>query len=203
MARLFIDSFVCPHCNTRCSFYGEGVHDTAVLWCNGCKKGVFFQFAGCDFEEEYPQIVPIETERINDYYPHRTMTIAQSIPNEVAIDFLEANKCYDVIAPKATVAMCRRALQNTCLTVGATPKADLINQIDELEAKRIINKGLKDIAHTIRVMGNWGAHPQQDLLKDVTLDDALEIMNFTHEFLEEVFVRPARLATIKKRKGIK
>jgi len=156
-----------------------------------------------DFAYEYPDAISVEPERIKDYYPHRTMTIDPAIPAEVACDFLEANKCYDIIAPKATVAMCRRTLQNSCLKVGATLKADLINQIDELETTRIINQGLKDIAHTIRVIGNWGAHPQQDNLKDVILDDALEILKFTNEFLEEVFVRPARLIALKTKKGMK
>ena len=45
-----------------------------------------------------------------------------------------------------------------------------------------------------------GAHPQTDPLKDVTLDDASEIINFTSEFLDEVFVRPARLDALKQKK---
>jgi len=79
----------------------------------------------------------------------------------------------------------------------------LIEQIDELESKRVINPSLKDVAHTIRKIGNWGAHPQGDPLKDVTLDDASEILKFTSEFLDEVFVRPARLDALKQKKKMK
>lgn len=74
---------------------------------------------------------------------------------------------------------------------------------DELETKRIINPSMKDIAHTIRKIGNWGAHPQDDPLKDVTLDDASELLEFTSEFLDEVFVRPARLVALKAKKKMK
>jgi len=61
---------------------------------------------------------------------------------------------------------------------------------------------MKDVAHTIRKIGNWGAHPQDDPLKDVTLDDASEILKFTSEFLDEVFVRPAKLDALKQRKKL-
>ena len=83
------------------------------------------------------------------------------------------------------------------------PKLYLINQIDDLEAKRIISPTIKDVAHTIRKIGNWGAHPQNDPLKDVTLEDAKELLGFTSEFLDEVFVRPSRLSTFRKKKGLK
>jgi len=99
--------------------------------------------------------------------------------------------------------MCRRVLQNTCISKGCNPKSDLINQIDELEAKRTINPSMKEIAHTIRKIGNWGAHPQDETLKDVTLDDASELLEFTSEFLNEVFVRPSKLSALRKKKGIK
>jgi hypothetical protein len=53
------------------------------------------------------------------------------------------------------------------------------------------------------MIGNWGAHPQDDPLKDVSLEDASEIVEFTSEFLDEIFVQPARLAALKNKKQIK
>lgn len=58
------------------------------------------------------------------------------------------------------------------------------------------------IWHTLRKIGNWGAHPQSDPLKDVTLDDAGDILKFTSEFLDEVFIQPARLDALKRKKGL-
>ena len=204
MANIFLKSFTCPHCSTKCSFYGEGIHDTVTLWCTGCGQGVYFKLEGYEIPEKYNQAIHIDPpERIIDYYPKRAISTDGSITKEVADDFIEASKCLDVGAPKATVAMCRRTLQSTCETAGANPKDDLVNQIDDLESRRVINTGLKNIAHTIRVIGNWGAHPQQDLLKGVTLDDALEVLKFTDEFLDEVFVRPARLTALRTKKGLK
>jgi len=147
--------------------------------------------------------VTIGTDYIADYYPRRVVTVDQSIPQEIASDFIEASRCNDISANKATVTMCRRVLQNACMSKGANPKVDLIYQIDDLESRRVINPSLKDVAHTIRMIANWGAHPQSDPLRDVTPDDATEILTFTSEILEEIFVRPARLDVLKKKKGIK
>lgn len=203
MGNVFIQSFHCPHCDTKCQFIGYGYGDSIVLYCGACGKGVYFKLT-VPIQDNYTNTnTTVKNEYIADYYPKRKINLDKSIPEDVAGDFLEANNCYQVNAPKATVAMCRRTLQNTCLSAGANPKIDLILQIDELENKRVINKGLQDIAHTIRVIGNWGAHPQEDNLKDVTPEDALEILRFTNEFLEEVFVRPARVVALKTKKGIK
>jgi len=176
--------------------------DSVVLYCRGCHKGVYFWLDGYNFSDE-DVTTRVEAERVKDYYPRKVLTIDPAIPQEIGDDFNEANRCLGVEAKKATVVMCRRVLQNACVLKGASPNVDLFKQIDELESKRIINPSLKDVAHTIRMIGNWGAHPQDDPLKDVTLDDALEIVKFTSEFLDEVFVRLARLDVLKRKKKIK
>lgn len=202
MTHVYIPSFMCPHCNTKCSFGGIAMGDSVVLYCRGCQKGVYFRLDDYDFIDE-DRTIRVEAEDVKDYYPRKVLTIDPAIPQEIGDDFDEANRCLGVEAKKATVVMCRRVLQNTCVSKGASPNADLFKQIDELESKRIINPSMKDVAHTIRMIGNWGAHPQDDPLKDVTLDDALEIAKFTSEFLDEVFVRPARLDVLKRKKKIK
>ena len=200
MGEVYIPSFMCPHCNTKCSFGGIGTGDSFTLYCRGCKKGVYFYFPDHDFSEG---TFRVDSKFVADFYPRTLFASDPAIPEEIADDFKEANKCFAVEAKKATVTMCRRVLQNACVSKGVDPKKDLFNQIDELESKRIINPSMKDVAHTIRMIGNWGAHPQNDPLKDVTKDDASEIVKFTSEFLAEVFVRPARLLALKAKKKIK
>lgn len=181
-----------------------------VLFCNSCGQGVYFQLSNAWWIEDNQRpdgIVNIDNEKegkqIIDYYPRRIAHLNATIPKEVAGDYTEAIKCEGVSAPKAAVTQCRRAMQNTCVLKGATSNADLIDQIDELESKRIINPTLKDMAHTIRMIGNWGAHPQKDPLRDVTPDDASEVLQFTEIFLDEIFVTPARIKELKIKKGIK
>jgi hypothetical protein len=201
MVQAYIASFMCPHCNTKCSFGGFGAGDSVVLYCRGCGKGVYFRL-NTELSDD-DRNVRLDADLVEDYYPRRVTTVDPTIPKEIGDDFNEANRCLGVEAKKATVVMCRRALQNTCLSKGASPDIELFKQIDELESKRIINPSMKDVAHTIRIIANWGAHPQGDPLRDVTLDDALEIIKFTSEFLDEVFVRPARLDALKLKKKIK
>jgi len=203
MAHVFIKSFMCPYCNTKCSFYGDGVGNSVVLWCNGCGKGVYFQFTDNYDLPDGEVNARVPASDVVDYYPSRVVTVDQSIPEEIADDYKEANRCFDIKAKKATVVMCRRVLQSTCISKGANPNTDLVEQIEELESQRIINPSLKEVAHTIRKIGNWGAHPQDDPLKDVTLEDASELLKFTSEFLDEVFVRPARIDALRKKKGLK
>ena len=200
--RPYISSFMCPHCNTKCSFGGVGFGNSVTLYCRGCGKGVYFKLRVYDLPDN-DATVRLNVDNIVDYYPRSVITVDSAIPEDVADDFLEANRCLGVEAKKAAVTMCRRVLQNTCISKGATPNHDLCKQIEEMESKRIINPSMKDVAHAIRKIGNWGAHPQDDPLKDVTLDDALEIVKFTSEFLDEVFVRPARLNALKAKKKLK
>ncbi len=174
-----------------------------VLFCNGCEKGVYFKLPDTFvIPDDYQQTIPIDRQNVVDYYPRNVPSIDQAIPKEVADDHLEAIRCQSVSASKAVVTQCRRALQNTC-TLNGAPNADLIDQIDDLYNRRIINPALKDMAHTIRMIGNWGAHPQKDTLKEVASSDATDVLEFTGEFLDEVFARPARIKNFKAKKGIK
>ncbi len=144
----------------------------------------------------------IPANLVVESYPRVVFTADSTIPKDIGDDFEEANMCFTIGAKKATVTMCRRVLQTTCVSKGADPQKDLVQQIDELESMRVIKPSMKEMAHTIRKIGNWGAHPQSDPLKDVTLDDAGDILKFTSEFLDEVFIQPARLDVLKRKKGL-
>ena len=204
MAKIYLKSYLCPHCNTKCSFYGTGSGNSLSLYCNSCKEGVYFKLGQeFDIKENYPEIIRLSKNNVKDSYPRQVVTADPAIPEEIADDFKEAKKCVSISAKKATVTMCRRVLQNTCISKKCSAKKELVYQIDELESNRIINPTMKEVAHTIRKIGNWGAHPQDDPLKDVTFEDALELLKFTSEFLDEVFVRPSRLDALRKKKGLK
>ena len=57
--------------------------------------------------------------------------VASEIPENIAADFKEALRCRYVDAYNATVEMCRRAVQASCLQLGA-PADKLVKQIDWL-----------------------------------------------------------------------
>ncbi len=115
-----------------------------------------------------------------------------AVPSEIAKDFAEGLRCRWVQAHKATVVMCRRAIQASCLEKGAIGKR-LVEQIDDLGAKGLVTNNLKEFAHEIRLIGNAGAHPEEDNLTGVTEKDSDDMIEFTRHYFEHVYVMPARL----------
>lgn len=126
-------------------------------------------------------------------------SVDKQIPKGVRDDFVEAVKCKSVNSYKATVVMCRRALQASCHQFGAEG-SKLIEQIDDLAKKGKITDALKGTAHDIRKLGNDGAHPDEDGLGDVIKEDAEDIVEFTRQYFEHVYVMPAKSKAFRERR---
>jgi len=110
-----------------------------------------------------------------------------AVPKEVLSDYIEAIKSFNVGAYKASVAMARRALQQALEDKGATKRARLLEQIDELKSKGILDKATSSLAHGIRQFGNYGAHPQTDLLAQVTPDDTKLVINVLKKIIKQLY----------------
>ncbi len=98
--------------------------------------------------------------------------LPDALPQKVSLDMLEASKCIDIESSKAAVVMLRRALQNALLLKGADKTTPLYEQIDVLNDKGIISNDVASLAHGVRYLGNYGAHPDEDLLNDISFEDA-------------------------------
>jgi hypothetical protein len=157
----------CPHCRKGSGFLPHGAGyvahtkspTSAIRWfsileCQTCTRfilGIATQPQGNNqnhlvYEIHYPLGEPDET-------------VAEEIPEHIKEDFKEALRCLWVNAYNATAEMCRRAMEATCLNLGAPHDKVLEKMIDWLEAQRIITPYLKDAAHKVRLGGNRGAHP--------------------------------------------
>lgn len=159
-----------------------------IYMCPNCSKPVFL-----DWQASYLGVPPV--------YPlGKPPDIHQAIPPSVASDYKEALQCFTINAPRATVAMCRRALQTSVIEQGAKKDANLVDQIDDLNQQGKITKDLRDWAHQIRLTGNLGAHPDTDGLKDVTPQDAEEVLNFLDSYFNYVYILPAQVKKHKERK---
>jgi hypothetical protein len=120
-------------------------------------------------------------------------TIAPEVTNkDVAEDFKEALRCHWIRSYRASVVMCRRAIQSSAIDLKAKG-GRLIDQIDDLFASGKITEALKEFAHEVRLTGNDGAHPDKDGLADVVEQDSFAIIEFTREYLHHVYVMPAKL----------
>lgn len=109
------------------------------------------------------------------------------IPDEIKKALNEAKLCLSVEAPMASSAMSRRAMQSACLHQGATEEK-LEKQIDELYTKGIITAQIKDWAHSVRLVGNDGAHPKN---KEVIKEDAKDALDLAEQLAHILYVMPA------------
>jgi len=179
-------ALICPHCGVYSTISIRTAYDSHHIYvCDQCDRLIL--------------LVINDKNQITDQYPKRIPKLDPSIPQDVANDYVEAIKCIDINANKASVAMCRRALQASLIQKGAK-KEKLVEQIDELFNKGIITEDIKDWAHEIRLTGNIGAHPDQDGLKDVTSQDAEELIRFIEEYLNYVYIMPAKVAAKRAKK---
>jgi Domain of unknown function (DUF4145) len=210
----------CPHCNHLSVFivvsskYAELIQSTssgqrfrlvAGLQCQGCKKYILGQVLHLqgqmhyDYEAHYPVGKPDDT-------------VAEEIPEHIKPDFKEALRCLFVDAYNATAEMCRRALEASCIDLGAPSDKVLDKMIDWLADQRKITPFLKDAAHKIRLGGNKGAHPPEDgplslapaiaavadpdapeAVGVIGKEHALAIVEFTRQFFHNVYVGPKQL----------
>lgn len=114
---------------------------------------------------------------------------------QVGEDYVEARLCFRVGAFKGAAVLCRRALQGAAIDKGSK-KDKLVDQLDELAASGELTIKLAQLAHSVRVLSNYGAHPGEDGLDDLTSAEAEALCALTWQILEHLYVVPAASARI-------
>lgn len=209
-AQQLIDQYVvdlidlCPHCGAKVHIVklwsdhhilkNGDVEFYIVFRCKPCEKLVLktFFFKQNQFSNE----TNLEPEGWDEKFPitlddELSRADSEHIPEDVLSDYQEALKCKSIGANKASCSMFRRALQNALIGLGADTKLDLIAQINSLGR---LPEDIKDWAHQIRIFGNWGAHPDEDNLKDVEPGDVDDVHDFISKFFIFMFIMPNKVA---------
>ena len=177
----------CPFCHVHTSltvkyignsFPAEVQDRTGWSWyigeCNNCGE------------------VVLANDARNLVYPHPVPSAtAQEIPDTIRSNLEEAKQCASVSAWRATVTMCRRALQMACLEKGAPANANLVGQINHLRDNGIITTDLHEWATVVRWVGNDGAHPGG---LEPDQEDASAMLDLAEQFLHVLYVAPAKAA---------
>ncbi len=182
-------ALTCPYCEAKANFtlrhrWEEQQPTGHVVgygaWvCDNCHRPVL------GYEDPYGDPY--------DYQPRRVPEPEfPDVPDDVATDAKEAHRCLSIGAYRAAVVMARRAMQSAAYEKWA-PEGLLVDQIDWLEGERVITPQMKQVAHTIRLSGNLGAHPDKDGLRDVGQAEAEAVIQFLDDFLKLVYEVPARL----------
>jgi hypothetical protein len=208
----------CPHCGKEAAFpsvtqpfdessssysHREGDRKIAALRCIACSKYIL-------------GIIRLNYSRTNDshwweYESHYPLdkpndAVSEDIPVQIRLDFQEALRCQWVEAYNATVEMCRRAIEGTCLEKGVPDNIrTLQGMIDSLKDQEIITPGLQRTAHKVRLGGDRGAHPPQGIppekqkneegkpIQRIEKEHAEAVVGFTEHFLHHVYVVPKQL----------
>ncbi|MDH5449058.1 MAG: DUF4145 domain-containing protein [Candidatus Bathyarchaeota archaeon] len=180
-----METIVCPYCHVNSTIdlrtHADGFN---IYQCDNCSGLMLLIEKGREVVDQYPKRIPM---------------VDKSVPPEISRDYTEAIKCFNVGANRGCVVMCRRALQSSVIERGAR-KGRLVDQIDELYGNQIITKDIRDWAHEIRLTGNIGAHPDDDGLEDIQPDNAEELLKFMEEYLNYVYIMPAKVAAKRARK---
>ena len=208
----------CPHCHHDSVFvqvtnncvqfegrYGGGTNWilAAVMRCQGCLMFVLGIVEHLDGSGTYRYMIHYPVGEPDD-------KASEEIPLPIREDFQEALRCLFIKAYNATGEMCRRAIEASCLDLGAPKKDVLEDMIDWLEEKRIITPGLKDVAHKVRLGGNRCAHPAPSnngdtatltpqtnaavtTIEKIGKEHAEAIVDFTRHFFQYVYVTPKQL----------
>jgi hypothetical protein len=125
------------------------------------------------------------------------------VPTNILHDLNEAEMCFSIKATTACVILCRRALESVCVdkkAIGST----LYDQIKDLLEKGLISKDTFQYFEEIRLFGNYGAHPTNDLLDDVSIEDAEIALEITTHIIKHIYEMLGKITKLtEKRKNKK
>lgn len=64
-----------------------------------------------------------------------------------------------------------------------------------------ITKHLKDTSHEIRHFGNFGAHPQDDILDETTREGAEAVDRLTWDLMRTIYITPFETEKLKSKRN--
>ena len=197
----------CPHCSNRApqrlvytQRYTERTWDaghgeeseptpwsTFVAACETCGHILLYDNYGDQLEED-------EFHRGVLAFPEYGLPI--SVPSPIRAIYAEASRIR-ALAPNAFAVQIRRALEALCEDRNADGR-NLATQLGDLAKRNEIPSVLVELADTLRLVGNVGAHSGNQTVHQL---QAYEIDEFFRVLIEYVYIAPNKLAAFRKRLG--
>jgi len=208
-------SGLCPRCGKQSSFDiagylpvtfdyetfaverdGSRAHDqldrVASLLCRHCHQAVVV------VEEEWVGDEPKTSRRTGGvisyrgihWWPLPDAKLSPDIPIDIAGAFSEAITALMAHCPRASAVMARRTLEAITIDKGEA-KGVLADRLSAMGTKGILQPTLSDWAKEVRLIGNVGAH--FDPIKEITMEDAQQLVNFVRELLKYLYELPSEL----------
>ena len=195
----------CPYCGSKTTL--TPIRWTLHKWIGSCDAGGCHKQLYADVEYTGATGRTMHFNVI-ETFPKYSPPKEPSIPDNIWDDYAEAYSSFNSQNYKSTVVMSRRVIQNASLDKGASKKDDKGNWIF---LKNQIKSGfpgaefkyLRELADEIKYFGDYGAHPNDDGIDQVSEDDAKEILDFTSSFLEYAYIQPAKVKELISRRRTK
>ncbi|MGI9056996.1 MAG: DUF4145 domain-containing protein [Ktedonobacteraceae bacterium] len=215
---------LCPRCGKQSSFKILGVFpasfDGTIFAANrdGTREHVILDQAVsllCSYCNQ-PTIV-VEEEWVGDHparekekgggtisylgihwWPLPNTQLPKDIPAEIAEAFAEASKALHADCPRASAVMSRRTLEAITVEKGET-SGSLAERLRKLETKGVLHPTLVEWVREVRLVGNSGGH--YDVINQVSVEDAGDLLRFVRELLRNLYELPADLNRRRKSKS--
>lgn len=146
--------------------------------CPNCGEYTIFAIGkGRKVDNVYVKIKPISSAR---QFP-------QYIPEGIRNDYEEACAIVN-LSPKASATLSRRCLQNMIRDFWEITGKNLYAEIEALDA--VIPPTQKKVLHSLRQIGNIGAHPEADIntIIDIEPEDASKLIKVIEFFIDKWYI---------------
>lgn len=130
--------------------------------------------------------------------PSMVKADTEFLPDGVAGFLQEAHDAHSIGAHRAVLLLVRSVIEATAREKGIDT-GGLVQKINNLHADGHIRTGTKDMAHTLRILGNDMAHGEIDTVPSV--EDATDALTVVKFVLDDVYVADARRADMMARRG--
>ncbi|WP_396657603.1 DUF4145 domain-containing protein [Microbacterium oxydans] len=120
------------------------------------------------------------------------------VPEGVAGFFKEAHDSFSIGAYRAVLLLVRSVIEATAKDHDVVT-GSLVQKVNKLNDEGLIRRGTKDMAHTLRILGNDMAHGDIDEVP--TQEDAKDALTIARFVLDDVYVADARRADMMKRRN--
>lgn len=147
-------------------------------------------------------VIDAATRKVKEAFPYTRATadsFDHHIPAFIRDDMAQATRSFYASAPKGTVVLCRRVIQDIAKDKKIDGDTNKL-QILAMHTSGLITKSMFDSAHEIRHYGGYGAHPQDDGLDDISPEIAESLLELTNQFLQNIYVMAGRNAELAKRR---
>jgi hypothetical protein len=169
---------------------GVQLYATVVCQVRECNRAVFLVIDDVyDRFFKYPQAYPAKV------FPSAEASYKEEgVPPQIAKEFCEALECSWNGHAIGAALVGRRVLQAACRNVLGGRRRDLETEIRDVPDERL-NKGLKDQATHVRLLGNDAAHV--DPIDPADVDD---LLGFVEAVLDALYVTPAKVAKLQQKR---